>query len=1023
MEPRGRGRAQRGGRSRGSNEQSQQSSGRPGQGGHNRGGGQYRGGQQGDGQYRGGQQGGQYRGGQQGGQYRGGQQGDGQYRGGQQGDGQHRGGQRGGQGQYRGGQQGGSQGQQGGGQSAWGRSQPPQPQWGPQQRSQGPPQQQSQWPQPQSQTQSAPQQATSSWGNKPALKWGEGQQSQPQPQAAPQQPQAASQQPPAEAGPSADFPKTTLGRGQGEGEGSSNQATSSGATARAGATRERGGGNGAVRGRINRAEILVTKPEGLTSEGKMGHSGSPITLTANFFELIEHASWHLVQYEVKYAPEIDDTRLKKKLMYTAIKEEDFAKAYIFDGSSLFTPFRIHSDPLEKHVAADAFGTVRITIKQTGVLAWGDWTYIQVFNILIRKCLHLMNFELIQRNYYDANAVEDIQNHPIRVWPGYFTSIRQYEQKIMMNVDLCFKVMRKDNCYDLLLTCMGRNNRPNMEEYKKKLTGSIVLTYYNNKTYKVDDIDDKQNALSTFKKKDGSEISYKQYYYERYKIKIQVDNQPLLVSKAHERERRAGGPDVYLLVPELCQLTGLTDEQRANFHLMSALATKTRIPPGPRQQKLIQFARRLTSNQTAMTEIKKWDLKLANNLVQLKGRVLPNEMIQVSKEIKTPTSHKADWMNSCKSGMLDLAQFDQLIVLHPNIKDTQNFIGAITKAGGGMGWRMPRFTLENIGRANVPDYLNAIDNIRIQKGVMTLVICIVPNRNSERYNAIKKRCIVDRGIPNQVILEKQFRAKGVMSIASKIAIQMNCKLGGTPWSIGVPLHDLMVVGYDVCRDTLSKQKSFGGMVASMNNNCSRYYSAVSEHLYSEELSHNFAAFVCNACEKYRQTNGRLPTRILIYRDGVGDGQIPYVYESEVQIVKDKLREKHYPGVRELKMCFIIVTKRINSRIFYGEQNPPPGTVVDNTITLPQRFDFFLVSQCVNQGTVTPTSFNIIDFTDFGVDPDKLQIMTYKMCHMYFNWSGTVRVPAPCQYAHKLAFLTAQSLHRPAHPSLNTLLYFL
>lgn len=75
-------------------------------------------------------------------------------------------------------------------------------------------------------------------------------------------------------------------------------------------------------------------------------------MTANFFELIEHASWHLVQYEVKYAPEIDDTRLKKKLMYTAIKEEDFAKAYIFDGSSLFTPFRIHSDPLEKHVAAD-----------------------------------------------------------------------------------------------------------------------------------------------------------------------------------------------------------------------------------------------------------------------------------------------------------------------------------------------------------------------------------------------------------------------------------------------------------------------------------------------------------------------------------------------------------------------------------------------------------------------------------------------------------------------------------------------
>lgn len=84
------------------------------------------------------------------------------------------------------------------------------------------------------------------------------------------------------------------------------------------------------------------------------------------------------------------------------------------------------------------------------------------------------------------------------------------------------------------------------------------------------------------------------------------------------------PEVVVLVPELCQLTGLSDEQRANFHLMSALATKTRIQPGPRQQKLINFAKKVTTNEKAMLEIKKWDLKLADSLVKLRGRVLPNE---------------------------------------------------------------------------------------------------------------------------------------------------------------------------------------------------------------------------------------------------------------------------------------------------------------------------------------------------------------------------------------------------------------
>ncbi len=40
------------------------------------------------------------------------------------------------------------------------------------------------------------------------------------------------------------------------------------------------------------------------------------------------------------------------------------------------------------------------------------------------------------------------------------------------------------------------------------------------------------------------------------------------------------------------------------------------------------------------------------------------------------------------------------------------------------------------------------------------------------------------------------------------------------------------------------------------------------------------------------------------------------------------------------------------------NPPSGTVVDDVVTLPERFDFFLVSQSVRQGTVNPTSYNII-----------------------------------------------------------------
>jgi aubergine-like protein len=44
-------------------------------------------------------------------------------------------------------------------------------------------------------------------------------------------------------------------------------------------------------------------------------------------------------------------------------------------------------------------------------------------------------------------------------------------------------------------------------------------------------------------------------------------QPLLVSMPKDRDRRGGIEGPVLLVPELCNMTGLTDEQRANFKLM------------------------------------------------------------------------------------------------------------------------------------------------------------------------------------------------------------------------------------------------------------------------------------------------------------------------------------------------------------------------------------------------------------------------------------------------------------------------
>ena len=59
----------------------------------------------------------------------------------------------------------------------------------------------------------------------------------------------------------------------------------------------------------------------------------------------------------------------------------------------------------------------------------------------------------------------------------------------------------------------------------------------------------------------------EYYKERYKLNIEDKGQPLLISNPDARMRRRGMTEPIKLVPELCNMTGLSDEQRADFKLM------------------------------------------------------------------------------------------------------------------------------------------------------------------------------------------------------------------------------------------------------------------------------------------------------------------------------------------------------------------------------------------------------------------------------------------------------------------------
>lgn len=323
------------------------------------------------------------------------------------------------------------------------------------------------------------------------------------------------------------------------------------------------------------------------------------------------------------------------------------------------------------------------------------------------------------------------------------------------------------------------------------------------------------------------------------------------------------------------------------------------------------------------------------------------------------------------------------------------------------------------------YLNAI-RPQINPSLQ-MVVVIFPTSRDDRYSALKKLCCIDHPIPSQVINARTISTQQKLrSVTQKIALQINCKLGGELWAVEIPVKNMMVVGMDVYHDSASGQKrSILGFVASTNKHLTRWYSRVSIQGRRQEIADGLKMCMKAALSKYHEVNQCLPDRVVVFRDGVGDGQISTVQEFEVSQMKEAFSmfgESYSP-----KMVVVVVQKRISTRIFQrgtakGLGNPPPGTVVDHTFTRKGWYDFFLVSQHVRQGTVTPTHFVVVSDTS-GFKPDHIQRLAYKLTHMYYNWPGTIRVPAPCQYAHKLAYLVGQSLHRDPSLGLADRLFFL
>lgn len=97
-----------------------------------------------------------------------------------------------------------------------------------------------------------------------------------------------------------------------------------------------------------------------------------------------------------------------------------------------------------------------------------------------------------------------------MWPGYTTSIRQHERSLLLMAEIKHKLMRTETVLDILKRCYSENRDRYRQNFEQQVLGMIVLTRYNNKTYRISDVDYNITPQSVFETRNGP-ISYVDYY--------------------------------------------------------------------------------------------------------------------------------------------------------------------------------------------------------------------------------------------------------------------------------------------------------------------------------------------------------------------------------------------------------------------------------------------------------------------------------------------------------------------------------
>ncbi|KAI3763985.1 hypothetical protein L2E82_13983 [Cichorium intybus] len=663
--------------------------------------------------------------------------------------------------------------------------------------------------------------------------------------------------------------------------------------------------------------------------------------------------------------------------------------------------------------------------------------LQALDVVMKANLFREKVSVGRGLYPRVHRKEDDLHGGVAAFRGSQQSLKVTSNGIVMCLDYSAVPFRKRMpVFDFLKECIqGIREVNDIARFENQVVRALkglkvgVTHRRSNQKYTVCGLSDKATRDISFVledlegKKDPEVIMLTDYFREKWGKEIKHKSMPAL---------NLGNSKKPNYVPmEFCILA--EDKRFPKEQLGKEAARKLKelslLNPSCREREIHNLVHdEYATGKNGASLIKNFDVEVGMNMTEVDGRVMaPPQLKLGSLSGKTMTTTvdrlKCHWnllqgktlvvgKSAERWAVIDFSRDDRRNSLNVNY-----FIGKLMNRCESIGIQMEEPIMvhqttmrefSDINKLNrllkeIVEECRRRDNRRLQ-----MIVCVMAEKH-DGYKYLKWVSETQIGVITQCCLS--FNAnKANDQFLANLGMKINAKLGGSNVELieRYPRFNgadhFMFIGADVNHPTAANQSSpsVAAVVGSVNfPAATRYAARVSPQHHRKEEIVNFGSLCLDLVNTYEQRNGIKPNRIVVFRDGVSDGQFDMVLNKEMVDMKKAL----YDGNYRPAITFVVAQKRHTTRLFLNNGrevgNVPPGTVVDTTIVQPFEFDFYLCSHFGGMGTSKPTHYSVI-WDENGFTSDEMQKLIYHLCYIFARCTKPVSLVPPVYYADLVAY---------------------